>query len=412
MGYLENYEVKKSTKVLMITLVAFLGIMNLFFVNHNKQMKLAYIEGQQRMVGAIVSNKPELETQVVTAVLGKNSRENKELGKTVLDKYEYNENLNVGLFYDSIGVDRSIFKLNLIIVLFGCLFVIFNYSSHKRIYKKIMKIENWARALIDKKTDFRISEIDDGEISKLFMSFNKVNTIISESLDNVKKEKDFLINLLSDISHQLKTPLSSMILNNEILLSKELQREKELMFLESNEKQLTRMKGLIDNLLKLAKLDAGAITFHSEMLSLTNTTMNAIESLSEISQKYGVNIVFKNNDNSEKIVMHDSFWVQEAIVNIVKNCIEHSNKGELVVVYIKEETVFTRIIVEDSGEGIYSDEIPYIFDRFFKSSRSKKKDSAGIGLNLARTIIESQNGNISAKSEIGKGTSFEISLLR
>ncbi|WP_297522523.1 HAMP domain-containing sensor histidine kinase [uncultured Clostridium sp.] len=412
MEYLDNYELKKSNKILIVAIIFFVLIMNIIFMSNNKMVRNAYIEGQQKVVGSLLAEMPSMESEIVKSVIGKSSQEKITQGKVILDKYKYDENINARIFNETISLKNGIVSFNLILILLGVLILFLNYRSHVRIYKKLMKVEKWVSALIDKKTDFRISEIDDGEISRLFMSFNKVNTIISESLDNVKREKQFLINLLSDISHQLKTPLSSMILNNEILLNKDLERKKELIFLESNEKQLIRMKGLIDNLLKLAKLDAGAIKFKNEKKSLKKTTLNALESLSEISKKHGVEIVFKSDNVSENIIMHDSFWIQEAVGNIVKNCIEHSNRGEEVVIYIKEETIFTRIIVTDRGEGIYEDELPYIFDRFFKSSRSKKKDSAGIGLNLAKTIVNSQNGDINVKSELRGGSEFEISFLK
>ena len=104
--------------------------------------------------------------------------------------------------------------------------------------------------------------------------------------------------------------------------------------------------------------------------------------------------------------------MEEAFLNVIKNCIEHSYEEGEVTIIIREENIFTRIIIEDKGEGIHSDEIDYVFNRFFKSSRSKKRDSAGIGLALAKTIIEGQNGSISVKSKIGMGTRFEIVLLQ
>ncbi|MGL4453157.1 MAG: sensor histidine kinase [Sarcina sp.] len=411
MEYLDNYEVKKSNKALIIVLVIFSGIMNLFFINNNHEVKKNYIKGQEEIVGNILSKRPELEQEVVTAILGEATDVNSNLGKNILSEYSYDENLSLDLFLKSISSSTKFISLNIFLLIITIIIIFLNYKSHVRIYEKLSKIERWVKVLSDKKTDFRISEIDDGEISKLFMSFNKVNSIISESLETVKKEKEFLINLLSDISHQLKTPLSSMILNNEILLEKDLERNKELKFLESNERQLERMKGLIENLLKLAKIDAGAIKFKNKNMSIIKTVEQAIDSLTELAAKEKIKIRIKSSISGKNII-HDSFWVQEAIMNVVKNSIEHSNKEGIVDINIIEENLFIRITIEDEGEGIIKEEVPFIFDRFFKSSKSKKKDSAGIGLNLAKTIIEAQNGEISVKSERGKGTKFEICFLK
>lgn len=411
MEYLENYEIRKSSKVLLGVLLFFSIGLNMFFISNNNDIKKSYIESQEGIIGSVLMKYPELETTIVGSVLGNASKESEKLGEEILKRYAYDENLSATLFYETIGNYTNLLGLNIFSIIIGGIIIFLNYKSHIRIYKKLTKIETWTRALIDKKTGFRISEIDDGEISKLFMSFNKVNSIISESLDDVKKEKEFLINLLSDISHQLKTPLSSLMLNNEILLNRELERKKQIKFLISNENQLIRMKGLIENLLKLAKIDAGDIKFKKENTSIKKTVIRAVESLSEIASKTNVRINIKDKLENENIE-HDSFWVQEAVMNVVKNCIEHSSENSVVKITMKEENLFIRVVIEDTGEGIVKEELPFIFDRFFKSSKSKKKDSAGIGLNLAKTIIEGQCGEISVESEIGRGTNFEIYFLK
>ena len=287
-----------------------------------------------------------------------------------------------------------------------------NYKSHKKIYEKIGLIEKWVDDLLINKQQFKITNVESGEISKLLMSINKVNRIVWESLENVKKEKKFLINLLSDISHQLKTPLSSIMLNNELLCKREFNREMQIKVLHSNEKQLVRMQTLVENLLKLAKLDAGAIKFKNENIPIKESVIGAVSHLEKIAESNKVTINIRDESKDNRNLYYDKFWMEEAFLNVIKNCIEHSYEEGEVTIIIREENIFTRIIVEDKGEGIHSDEIDYVFNRFFKSSRSKKRDSAGIGLALAKTIIEGQNGSISVKRKIGMGTRFEIVLLQ
>lgn len=375
--------------------------------------KKSFITYQSRVTGSLMELYPDAEISIVSAITKGENKTFEDKGIEVLASYNYDEGMNTGLFNEVIGVSNILFWIfNGFAIIMAMIYIFLNYISHKKIYKKISIIEKWTDELLNNKNNFKIRQIESGEISKLFMSFNKVNSVIAESLENVRKEKQFLINLLSDISHQLKTPLSSIMLNNELLLKREMSRDMQVRVLESNDGQLSRMKTLTENLLKLAKLDAGAIKFKNERNSIKKSTLKAMQNLSEIANDKNVSLVIKDDINDCFELCYDKFWVEEAILNVIKNCIEHSSNGGEVRVFLVSETIFTRIIIEDDGDGICEKDIDYIFDRFFKSSKSTKKDSAGIGLALAKTIIESQNGSISVSSKEGIGSKFEISFLQ
>lgn len=413
MDVFENKELLKSSKnfiILGVIALIFINICNLYISTIYKK---AFINYQGRTTATILELYPEAEEAVVRAITKGQDIERENKGKAILNKYMYSENIKNSLFKDTVGIgNKSFYLLNGFILVLLSISIFLNYKSHKKIYKKIALIEKWVDDLLTNKEQFKIRDIESGEISKLLMSINKVNRIVWESLENVKKEKEFLINLLSDISHQLRTPLSSIMLNNELLCKRELKREMQIKVLHSNEKQLVRMQTLVENLLKLAKLDAGAIKFKNENTPIKESVAGAVNHLKEIAESNEVTISIREESKGSNNLYYDKFWMEEALLNIIKNCIEHSyEKGE-VSITIREENIFTRIIVEDKGEGIHSDEIDYVFNRFFKSSRSKKRDSAGIGLALAKTIIEGQNGNISVSSKVGVGTKFEIALLQ
>lgn len=413
MDIFENKEFIKSSKNFMI-----LGVIALIFINIGNLYistiyKNAFINYQRRTTAVILDLYPEAEEAVVKAITKGQNIESENKGKAILNKYMYNENIKNSFFNDIIGVGKKCFYLlNIFILVLLSLAMFLNYKSHKKIYEKISLIEKWVDDLLINKQQFKITNVESGEISKLLMSINKVNRIVWESLENVKKEKKFLINLLSDISHQLKTPLSSIMLNNELLCKREFNREMQIKVLHSNEKQLVRMQTLVENLLKLAKLDAGAIKFKNENIPIKESVIGAVSHLEKIAESNKVTINIRDESKDNRNLYYDKFWMEEAFLNVIKNCIEHSYEEGEVTIIIREENIFTRIIVEDKGEGIHSDEIDYVFNRFFKSSRSKKRDSAGIGLALAKTIIEGQNGSISVSSEIGVGTRFEIVLLQ
>nr|WP_274601587.1 HAMP domain-containing sensor histidine kinase [Clostridium rhizosphaerae] len=234
--------------------------------------------------------------------------------------------------------------------------------------------------------------------------------IIRNNISQLKKEKQFLVDLLSDISHQLKTPLSSMIVYNDIMLTKELDKEQRQTFLLSNQNQLSRMNWLIQSMLKLAKLDAKAIELHKENQSLNETVEEAVDALDSRASKNNVKIICKGN--YDIYLEHDRLWLEEALINIIKNGIEHTSSGGIITIDLIENPVYRRVIIEDTGEGIDERDLPNIFKRFYKAKTSRKTDSVGIGLALAKSIVEAHNGLIEAQSKVGLGTKFIITFLR
>jgi len=277
-------------------------------------------------------------------------------------------------------------------------------------YDRIRHLALAAKKVVDGDFDIIMSETKDGDFSKLAVAFNSMRETIQSQLDELKKEKRFLADLLSDISHQLKTPLSSMIIYNEIMLGKKLSEEQRHMFLRYNEKQLERMKWLIQSILKLAKLDAKAMQIDRQQQSLNETVRQSTDDLCEQAAEANVGIQFHSSEEIE--FNHDCLWLKEAFINIIKNCIEHTSPDGHIDINITANPLHTRVTITDTGEGISQDDLPHIFKRFYKVKTSKKSDSIGIGLTLAKSIIEAYGGMIEAKSDFGKGTSFLITFLK
>ena len=194
------------------------------------------------------------------------------------------------------------------------------------------------------------------------------------------------------------------------MVNKELSKEQRQTFLLNNQSQLHRMNWLIQSILKLAKLDANAIELVKENQSLNETVQDAVDALESKAFEGNVKIVLKEKE--EIIFEHDRLWLEEALINIIKNGIEHTQKGGEILIELTESLVYQRVTIEDSGEGIREADLPNIFKRFYKAKTSKNKDSVGIGLALAKSIVESHNGMIEAKSEVGVGTKFTITFLK
>jgi signal transduction histidine kinase len=209
---------------------------------------------------------------------------------------------------------------------------------------------------------------------------------------------------MSDISHQLKTPLAALTMYNDIMTEKELSKDQQSMFLEQGKQQLERMNWLIQSLLKLAKLDVGAIQFQKKNDSLVRTIEGSVNILKELAIQKGVQVtVLEAQDYNLK---HDSDWMTEALVNVIKNAIEHTPTGKNVSIMLEESDTLCKIHIRDQGNGIERDEIRNIFKRFYQGKKNKKSGSVGIGLSLSKAIVEGHNGIIQVKSQIGIGTTF------
>lgn len=213
--------------------------------------------------------------------------------------------------------------------------------------------------------------------------------------------------MISDISHQLKTPLSSMIVLNDILIEDtHMDREVQMDFLVRTRGQLERMEWLIINLLKVARIEAEAIEFKREYVLLKDVLDIALKTLSTQLEDKRVSL----QGNLQTYFYGDVDWTAEALINIIKNSTEHG--GDKIDIILEDTPLFSTISIRDNGEGIAKEHMPHIFERFYKINSEVKPESIGIGLNLTKLIVESQGGTIHVNSDKGKGTEFIITFLK
>ncbi len=229
--------------------------------------------------------------------------------------------------------------------------------------------------------------------------------MLSEHRSLLQEDKVKLTNAISDISHQLKTPLTSMLVMVDLVSDPNLDEEKRVEFTTNIRVQLERIEWLVSSLLKLSKIDAGTITFKKESISPRKVIQKAVDSILipiDIKQQ---NLTITGDDAI--LFVGDFNWTSEAILNILKNCVEHTEEGGTITLSYSENPLYTEIIISDNGNGIPKEDLPYIFRRFYRGKNSGD-DSVGIGLAMAYSIITSQNGDIEVTSEQGKGTEFII----
>ncbi|MBY2656142.1 HAMP domain-containing histidine kinase, partial [Clostridioides difficile] len=245
----------------------------------------------------------------------------------------------------------------------------------------------------------------EGQIGLLKTELLKMTTILNEKVELLKREKIFLNNTISDISHQLKTPMTSLIMLNDLLYN-DVPYEVKIDFLNKIKNQLNRMDWLIKSMLKLSKVEAKVINFKKDKVKFSELIHRAMLSMKIPMEIKNQKLTIEGNDNVSYI--GDIDWSVEALVNIIKNCVEHTPEFGNIIITYKENPLFSELIIKDEGEGIDKKDIPHVFKRFYRGRSSSKEDSVGIGLAMSKSIIESQNGDIYVNSEKGKGTGFHI----
>lgn len=272
-------------------------------------------------------------------------------------------------------------------------------------YKEIEKLSGYLRNISNGNYSMDIRDNEEGELSILKNEIYKVTLMLSKQGEFLKRDKERLADAISDISHQLKTPLTSMMVMIDLLREENLEIEKRMEFTKNIEIQLERMEWLLTSLLKLSKIDAGTVIFKKEKVLVAELIKKAINPLLIPMEIKEQELIIDGKENTSFI--GDINWTTEAIVNILKNCIEHTkNKGRISIFY-EENPLYTEIKISDKGKGIEKEDLPYIFKRFYKG-KNANDESVGIGLAMAKSIIISQNGDVSVKSKKDEGTEFSI----
>ncbi len=272
-------------------------------------------------------------------------------------------------------------------------------------YRKIMKLSDYLREIMAGDTSLDVRENSEGDLSILKNEIYKMTRMLSEHQEVLQKDKEKLTDAISDISHQIKTPLTSMTVMADLLNNPNLEIDKRREFTYHIRQQLERMDWLVSSLLKLSKIDAGTMLFNQESVEvglLLEEVIAPLEIPIELKE-----IELKIKKQSETVFIGDKNWTKEALINILKNAIEHTQNGGKITIAYGENTLFTEIQIQDNGRGIEKTEIPHIFKRFYKGSQAAD-GSVGIGLAMAYSIITQQQGDIEVISEPGKGTFFII----
>ena len=395
--------------VLSLILVAIVILFSISILNiQYKSYKSQMYNSLSAITSVLIAENPEKEVEIINAVksINENDVEN---GKKILAKYGIGENSTIEV--EQIGkIINQNKAINILIFVLGfslliVLFVVFLALRER----KIKNITKYLKDLQNNIYSLKIEENTEGELSELQNQIVKITIMLNKQAETMEKDKKELSVALSDISHQIKTPLTSINIMLDIIKEDEIDENLKREYLHQITKQLDSINWLITVILKLSRLESGMVEFAKEDIDVKILLEDIKKQMAVALEIKNQNLLLKVQENCHMI--GDYNWTKEALTNIVKNCIEHTTESKNIYIEAEENSLYLQIIIKDEGEGISKEDLPNIFKRFYKGKDSSK-ESFGIGLALAKTIIEKQNGEICVQSKIGEGTQFKIRIFK
>lgn len=398
----------KETKTLLIAitaicLVSFLlagGIATLLAKNFQQELLLH----DYGVAGHLLNNESELSISAFTSQSNKNDIER---GKEALVSIGYDETTSMR-FLPAVQTYRNQAMLSiflLLVFLFGVIYLsLFLYL--RRQHKAFSNAENTIRQFLDGNTTSRIECSQAGDWYSLFHAINEMATILSAHAENQRQTKEFLQDIISDVSHQIKTPLSALKMYHEIIENHKDDASAVSSFTEKSQREIKRMEDVIYTLLKLARLDAGIIQMEKAPENLSVLMQDVLERFETWAEREHKTITLSGKE--DVVLSCDALWVSEAIGNIVKNALEHTKNGGHIGVKWSQSPLMTQIEISDDGKGIHPEDLYNIFKRFYRSRFSSDVHGIGLGLPLAKSIVEAHGGTISVTSSLSAGTTFTL----
>ena len=390
----------------LITLALILALILSLIINYSYYKKIE--RNNNLILSTIISNikeqYPDLDDETIIHILN-------------TDKIkEYEGFQKYGIILNENNISKSnkqllnkclLSSITIIVAYLLIILLIIYIYNHKR-NKNIKEITNYLKEINEHNYNLNIKSNEEGELSILKNEIYKTSIMLNEQANLNKKDKEALKDSLSDISHQLRTPLTSINLMIDNLIEGNLSKEEQKKQLININRKIKGTNFLIESLLKLSKFDANTIEFNNKEYKINKIVKSVEDNLQDLLDLNNIELII---DGNEKDTLYcDYHWQIEALTNIVKNCIEHSNPGSNINISYSKSELLTKIVIEDHGVGMNDKDKKHIFDRFYKGEHSSS-NSIGIGMSLAKSIIEKNNGRITVSSKLGEGTEFAIKYL-
>ncbi len=412
-GVYKNNFLKQFTLVWIIVVTVLIITLNIVVNISFEKIKKNYINESCALIGSF-SNAQAIEEDKVAAVFTQGAKyEDYEKGKGILASYGYKEDMDIKLIPEINGsYERLKLHINILLLLFMVILYLIIFFFYKKIIVYVRMLNQGIKKVVEGDFSLRFSFVGEGPFSVLAHNFNQMAERLENALAELTKEKIFLKDTLVNISHQLKTPITSMSLFTEALINNSSMGEDEVEKIGCKMgSSLYCMEWLIKKLLKLAKIEGGIVEYSKINSSFKETIEKAVEPILISIEEKNINFRVKAEEGSYP---HDKGWTSEALTNIIKNSIEHTKQyGEISICY-ESNSLYHKITISDNGEGIDKEDLPHVFERFYKgkgSSGMKKTDSIGIGLALSKSIVEGQGGFLQVESIKEQGSKFTVTFL-
>jgi len=399
-------ELKKMCITSCIVIIIFLITFSILIYKQYKTYTYNFNQKIAGIIDNVLEKYPDIEKREIVEILNSSDKTNNEILREYgieLDKDSVILENNTD-FQKFIIIDIS--TLIVFILILSIIFFKYNHSESKKINEITKYIEEINRG----NYKLNIEENTEDELSILKNELYKITIMLKEVAENSQKDKTTLKDSLSDISHQIKTPITSILIMLDNILSDEnMPEDIKKYFIKDIKREIINIKFLVESILKLSKIDSNSIKFIKKEVFIKDIINEAVKNVSMLSELKNIEIIVSGDDSIKTIC--DLKWQVEAITNILKNCIEHSYENRKIYINYNQNNMYTELKIEDNGTGIDAKDLPHIFERFYKGKNSSS-DSVGIGLALSKSIIESNNGYIQVDSELNKGTTFIIKYLK
>lgn len=399
-------ELKKMCITSCIVIIIFLITFSILIYKQYKTYTYNFNQKIAGIIDNVLEKYPDIEKREIVEILNSSDKTNNE----ILREY------GIELDKDSVILENNtdfqkfiIIDINTLIVFILILsIIVFKYNHSES--KKINEITKYIEEINRGNYKLNIEENTEDELSILKNELYKITIMLKEIAENSQKDKTTLKDSLSDISHQIKTPITSILIMLDNILSDEnMPEDIKKDFIKDIKREIINIKFLVESILKLSKIDSNSIKFIKKEVFIKDIINEAVKNVSMLSELKNIEIIVSGDDSIKTIC--DLKWQVEAITNILKNCIEHSYENRKIYINYNQNNMYTELKIEDNGTGIDAKDLPHIFERFYKGKNSSS-DSVGIGLALSKSIIESNNGYIQVDSKLNKGTTFIIKYLK
>ncbi|HBG7286558.1 sensor histidine kinase [Clostridioides difficile] len=409
MNIFSNKDIKIFFLAIISVLLMFMVVGQIVVVNITNDYKRALVEHDYNIAGYLHSM--GVDKSKIPSIFATNEDNYNLKGKEILNTAGYDFDTD-----NSLMPSVKLFQNKYIKIVFVYLFVFFTmiifilYMYFFRQQNKIEEASYKIDSFVNGNINVRLNTYEEGSLSKLFGSIDSMSTSLNTHILKEKQNKEFLKNTISDISHQLKTPLTALMMYNQILQEENHNSEIVEDFVQKSQNELERIESLIQNLLKITKIDSKTIILNKNSVNIKSLITKILYSFETRAEKEEKIISIKGLENAT--LFCDYEWMSEALSNLIKNALDNTKENDKIMIEWIETPITIVIYVRDTGSGIHIEDMHHIFKRFYRSKFSKSNQGLGLGLSLVKSIIEQHNGTITVESNFSQGSTFTLSFLK